>query len=90
MIPAVVGWLTVALSLAAKATICHQIRINWQRRSADGVSAPFFIVGMLSYDFYTLHGLLNRDWALVLGMTPGALLALIVVIQMYRYRQEGT
>lgn len=86
MLIAAVEWLNVAFSLAAKAAILHQIVTNHKRRSVAGLSVPFFVVGMISYDFYTLTGLLKRDWLLVMGMSPGVVLALVVVAQMRRYR----
>lgn len=83
---AVVAVVSVILSLVAKAGMAHQAVLNYRRKSTKGVSLPFFVVGMLSYDSYTLQGILIRSWWLALAMSPGSVLALVILLQMYWYR----
>jgi len=83
----VVAVLTVVFSLAAKTAIGHQVLLNRRRKSVEGVSVPFFIIGMLSYDLYSLAGILSRNWMITVGMVPGGVLSMAIIVQMMMYRK---
>jgi hypothetical protein len=75
----------VACSIAAKAAICHQIGLNWRRKTCSGMSVPFFILALFSYGTWTLDGLAGGGPSLVLGQGPGVLLCLVIAAQAWWY-----
>lgn len=80
----------VAFSIAAKVAICHQIRLNWRRKTCRGMSVPFFVLALFSYGAWTMDGLSGGDWSLIWGQGPGLLLCLAIVAQAWWYdRNEG-
>jgi uncharacterized protein with PQ loop repeat len=83
---AAVSVLTVTFSMLAKVALGHQVALNWRRKTVTGVSIPFFIIGCLSYDFWVLSGILNRNPVLILGQAPGVILTAIIAGQAYLYR----
>lgn len=69
--------------------MCHQIWVIHKERSVKGISLPFFVIGMLSYDMWVLSGVIGHSLALLIGQGPGAILCLIIIGQVVWYRYKG-
>ncbi|MCH7730018.1 PQ-loop repeat-containing protein [Patescibacteria group bacterium] len=60
-IAAVIGFLTVALSILVKVIgFPDQIRKNFKRKSTEGLSTYFYVL-------WTTHGFFQKDRVLILG-----------------------
>lgn len=79
----------VVFSIAAKVAICHQIALNWRRKTTKGMSVPFFVLALLSYGTWTLDGFTGGGWSLVLGQGPGVVLCLLITFQAWLYDRGG-
>lgn len=83
----IVGASTVVVSVLVKIIgLPDQIRKNHKRKSTKGLSAPFFLLGLLSYVLWTFYGLLQNDWVIVLGQGIGVLTMGIIVYQIWFYK----
>lgn len=76
------------LSLAAKASLLGQIRLNHRRRSVDGLHILFYVVGLASYASYTLLGAVDRNWFLAIGQGPGVVLMGTIGVQWLAWRKK--
>jgi uncharacterized protein with PQ loop repeat len=66
-----------------------QIRQNYRRKSTKGLSAPFFLLGLLSYLLWTAYGLLQKDWVVAAGQGAGVLTMGVIALQMWLYRDNA-
>lgn len=60
----------------------------WKREDSSGVSITTFIGFLLFQTIYCTHGVLQRDWALALGMGAGFLTCGTVVVLTIGYRRR--
>lgn len=87
----VVAVLTVIIGVTVKLIgFPAQFRLNYGRKSTKGLSTLFILLSVASYILWTLHGMFQGDWVLIVGqgigiVTSGAILAQIVF---YRNRKE--
>lgn len=85
---ALIGVLTVIFSILTKVIgIPDQISKNHKRRSTEGVSASFFVLLLVSYVLWTLHGILRKDWVIILGHGLGVVTTGAVVLQILYYKK---
>jgi MtN3 and saliva related transmembrane protein len=63
-----------------------QIKSNYTRKSTEGLSDWFVISAFLSYLLWTIHGVLQHDWALIIGQGPGVLTTGVILWQIWLYR----
>lgn len=83
----VVGFFTVILSVLTKIVgLPDQIKINYKRKSTEGLSVVFFLLGFLSYVLWTVYGILTNDLVVALGQGVGVITMGIVAFQIYIYR----
>ena len=86
---AIIGVLTVIVGILVKMLgFPDQFRINYKRKSTKGLSKVFYALALLSYCLWTLHGLLQGDWVLVIGQGVGVLTTAMIVIQIIIYRKN--
>lgn len=85
----VVGVLTTIVAILVKVIgLPDQIRRNHKRKLAQGLSTPFFALGLLSYFLWTLYGVLKSDWVLVIGQGFGMITMGIIAYQIFIYRKK--
>ncbi len=84
-----IGVITVCLSLAVTGIgLTAQVRKNHARKSVEGLSGPYFLLLAISYSFWVVYGLIQRDLVLIVPMTLGTLMSWTVVVQMRLYRRS--
>ena len=84
-----VGAATVLVSVIIKIVgLPDQIRKNHSRKSTEGQSTLFWILGFLSYCLWTLYGILKGDAVVVLGQGLGVLTTGVIVWQIFRYKDK--
>ncbi len=62
-----------------------QILKNYQNRSCRGLSLELVVVTFFAYSTWSAYGLTKPDWFLFASQTPGAILALLIILQFVRY-----
>ncbi len=83
----VVGFFTVILSVLTKIVgLPDQIKINYKRKSTEGLSVIFFALGLSSYVLWTIYGILTNDLVVAIGQGVGVITMGIVAFQIYIYR----
>ena len=85
----VIGFLTTVLSILIKVVgFPDQIRKNYQRKSTEGLSTTFYIMSFVTYLLWTMHGVFQKDWVVILGQGLGIVTTGIIVYQIFRYRKK--
>lgn len=84
---AISGAATVLFSVLAKVSLADQVRINFRRRSVEGLSIPFYGAGILSYTSYVIFGAATHNLWILVAQAPGTILTLIVCIQWLLWRR---
>jgi len=80
--------LTIILSLVFIGLgLTAQVRKNYLRKNADGLSSFYFFILSISYSFWVLYGFLQSDLALIIPMFVGALVSWIPVFQIFTYNK---
>jgi uncharacterized protein with PQ loop repeat len=85
-----VALLTTSFSLIVKFIgLPDQIRVNYRRKSTEGVSTLYFILGFISYVLWGIHGYLAHDWALMISQgVAGVVTTGFILWQIYIYRMR--
>lgn len=79
---------TVGLSLLVTCIgLTTQVRKNYQRKSTEGLSFFYFFILAISYSFWTIYGLVQKDLVLIIPMGLGMLMSGVVVIQCLIYQK---
>src|SRR5580692_3817224 len=82
--------LCLALSIGVKVVgMPDQILSNYRRKSTTGLSGWFIVSTLISYVLWVVHGLQVHDEALVIGQGLGAVVTIVIVVQMIQYRQTS-
>ncbi|MFA6252649.1 MAG: SemiSWEET family transporter [Patescibacteria group bacterium] len=85
---AIVGFLTVGLGVLVKLVgFPDQIRKNYKNKSTQGLSTAFIGLSFLVYVMWTLHGILLKDWVLIIGQGLGIVTTGAILWQIYLYRK---
>lgn len=88
-VPVLVGGATVVVGILVKLIgFPDQFLKNYKRKSTEGLSTLFFLLAFLSYILWTLHGVFQRDWVLILGQGVGVLTTGAIVCQIILYRKK--
>ena len=86
---AILGIMTVVVAILVKFVgLPDQVRKNYKRKSTEGLSVPFFLLGLLSYFLWTLYGLITNDVVVALGQGAGVVTMGIIAYQIWLYRGE--
>ncbi|MFA6094352.1 MAG: SemiSWEET family transporter [Candidatus Paceibacterota bacterium] len=81
--------ITVILSLIVTGLgLTSQVRKNHARKSMVGLSYFYFSILAVSYSFWSIYGLLQKDLVLIIPMTLGAIMSWVVVIQFIIYKNK--
>ena len=86
-----VGTLTVIMGILVKFIgFPDQVLKIHRRKSTEGISSTFFTMAFLSYFCWTLHGVLQRDWVVIIGQGTGMITSGVIVGQLLYYRGQST
>jgi uncharacterized protein with PQ loop repeat len=86
----IIGTSTVIIATLVKIIgLPDQIRKNFKRKSTEGLSVPFFLLGLLSYILWTVYGLLQNDIVVALGQGFGVITMGIIAYQIWIYRRKS-
>jgi len=85
----IIGVLTVVIGILVKVIgFPDQFRLNFKRKSTEGLSALFYVLAFISYILWTFHGILQNDWVLILGQGVGILTTGMIVAQIVIYNKK--
>ena len=84
----IIGFLTTVIAVLVKVIgLPDQIRKNYKRKSTEGVSTAFFALALISYLLWTIHGINQGDYVLIIGQGFGVITTAIIVLQILRYKK---
>ena len=84
-----VGIATVILGTLVKLLgFPDQFLKNYRRKSTEGLSTIFIVLAFFSYILWTLHGVLQKDWVLIVGQGLGVITTGAIVYQIFIYRKK--
>ena len=85
----IIGFLTVAIAILIKIIgFPDQARKNYLRKSTEGISTIFFVLALISYSLWTLHGMMEKDTVLIIGQGAGVITTGIIVLQIIKYGKK--
>lgn len=85
----VIGMATTIVAVLVKFVgLPDQVIKNYKRKSTEGLSVPFFLLGLLSYALWTFYGILKGDKVVALGQGAGVLTMGIIAYQIWIYRKR--
>lgn len=86
------NWLkimTIALSLVVTGLgLTSQVRKNAKRKSMEGLSFFYFLVLAVSYTFWTIYGVSQADFVIIIPMSLGMMMSWLVVAQFWIFRKQ--
>ncbi|MFH1423532.1 MAG: SemiSWEET family transporter [Candidatus Nealsonbacteria bacterium] len=86
----IIGFLTVTIAILVKVIgLPDQARKNYLRKSTEGISTIFFVLALISYLLWTVHGIIEKDTVLIIGQGVGIITTGIIVFQIIKYRNGG-
>ncbi|MFA5927653.1 MAG: SemiSWEET family transporter [Patescibacteria group bacterium] len=86
----VVAVLTTMMGIIVKVVgLPDQIRKNYKRQSTEGLSTLFIWMTFIAYILWTLHGILRKDWVLIIGQGLGIVTTGIILWQIFIYRNKA-
>ena len=86
---AIIGALTLIIGVLVKVIgFPDQFRLNLRRKSTKGISTLFFILALISYSLWTIHGILQNDKVLIIGQGIGIITTGMIIIQIIIYRNN--
>jgi len=85
----IVGVITFILTVLTK-ILGHpdQVKKNYLRKSTEGISTRLYVLAFLSYSFWTLHGILQKDLVVIAGQSLGVVTTGIILFQVFLYRKK--
>jgi uncharacterized protein with PQ loop repeat len=84
---ALLGIATVIVAVLVKVIgLPDQIKKNYKRKSTEGLSVVFYLLGLLSYILWTAYGLLKADYVVAIGQGVGVITMGIIAYQIWTYR----
>ena len=66
-----------------------QIVKNYRRKSCDGLAPSLIYSSVCTYALWSIYGWTKPDWFLMVAQTPGCILTLILLFQLFHYRKKG-
>lgn len=85
----VIGTATTIIAVLVKFVgLPDQVIKNYKRKSTEGLSVPFFLLGLLSYALWTFYGILKGDKVVALGQGAGVLTMGVIAYQIWLYRKK--
>jgi uncharacterized protein with PQ loop repeat len=85
----VIATLTLIIGILVKVIgFPDQFYRNYKRKSTEGLSTIFMLLTLLAYILWTIHGILQKDWVLIIGQGIGIITTGLIVIQIYYYKKK--
>jgi Sugar efflux transporter for intercellular exchange len=85
----IVAALTTVLSVAVKVIgLPDQIKSNYARKSTLGLSGWFVTLTFFSYGCWTLDGIMQHNWTIIIGQGLGVLTTGVLACQFWWYRSS--
>jgi uncharacterized protein with PQ loop repeat len=82
----VTGKITTGVSLMYTTLgLGAQVWKNWQRHSVEGVSIFMFVMLLATFGCWITYGTFKRDSNMIISNIPGAICAMLILIQTYLY-----
>ena len=79
--------ITVILSLIVTGLgLTSQVKKNHKRKSMEGLSFFYFFTLAISYSFWSIYGIMQKDPVLIIPMALGAVMSWLVVSQFFLYK----
>jgi hypothetical protein len=78
------GYMAMAGSFFILYGLFRQILLNRRRGRVEGLHPSLICAALYTYTTWAIHGWSVPNWYLAATQTPGAILALILVIQWWR------
>jgi uncharacterized protein with PQ loop repeat len=66
----------------------HQFYENFKRKSTKGLSTPYMLLAFLAYVLWTVHGILQDDWVLIVGQGIGIITTGMILYQIAVYKKK--
>jgi uncharacterized protein with PQ loop repeat len=86
---AIISVMTVVIGILVKVIgFPDQFRLNYKRKSTKGLSTLFYGLAFVSYILWTLHGVLKKDWVLIVGQGAGIITTGMIVTQIIIYKKN--
>ena len=84
-----VGYMALATSLILTCIgLPSQIRVNYRRKSCDGLDRLMFSIVTCAYLIWAIYGFMKNDWFIVFANIPGVIFSLVVLYQMRLYKKR--
>jgi len=88
-VASVIGILTVTVGLLVKLLgFPDQFIRNHKRKSTEGLSSVFYYLAFISYILWTIHGIFQKDWVVIVGQGVGVITTGAIVYQLVIYRKK--
>ena len=85
----VIAALTLVVGILVKVIgFPDQFYRNYKHKSTEGLSTIFMLLTLLAYILWTIHGILQKDWVLIIGQGIGIITTALIVIQIYYYKKK--
>ena len=83
-----IGYLALTASLLVTCVgLPSQLRVNYKRRSCEGLDVFMYIIVVCAYFTWALYGYLKYDWFIICANVPGVILTSLLLYQMRLYRK---
>lgn len=83
---AISGTVAMIWSVLISFSMILQIRKIIKRKSSKDVSLPFFLIVMMAYVFWLLHGILVGNVYLMISQTVGLIFSTTLLIFVLKYK----
>lgn len=84
----IIGLLTLIFGILVKVIgFPDQIIKNYKRKSTEGLSTKFIVLSVIVYLLWTIHGILQNDWVLIIGQGLGIVTTGFILFQIVLYRK---
>lgn len=85
----IIGVLAATASLAIILLgLPAQIIRNYREKTCEGVVPSLVYSITVAYILWAIYGWVKPDWFLVVSQTPGCILSLFLLFQMFYYRKK--
>ena len=84
-----IGFLTATMGILVKVIgFPAQIKNNRERKSTEGLSTTLIVMTFMAYILWTVHGIIQKDWALIVGQGVGIITTGVIIWQIVSYKKK--
>ena len=77
------GWIATSFSLIYK---LPQIYKLYKTKENNGISIRSYILQTMSYFFYMIHGIFNKDYPIIVMGISSSIQCFIIILLWYKYK----